>query len=142
MERDKILARWALSPWNSWLKDDAFWRDVFVELWARIPMDAIKKLGRASPELLILPPVFASRAVAVPRAIQKGSHILQLDGRLAARGRAQTLGILAHEFAHLLTVDDLEADRIASGLGFASELRLALANDAPASHPRRQQNAA
>ena len=143
------LKRWAHAPWHCWLKEEKQWLEIFAELWSRLPAPVFETLiGRTRP-LIVLPPVQQSRIVRITESLPVGAHILQLDTQLLQRPRPETLGILAHELAHIYIAatgdmisvedltNDLKADSLARQWGFEAELTQALCSDFDSAHPRR-----
>lgn len=141
--KTSLIRKWAHAPWHSWLKEHRPWLDLFAELWARLPSDAVQELVASPRELIVLPPVNFGRVVRIAAPLLTGAFILQLDERLLERPRAEALAILAHELAHLCTAidddelqNDLRADQLAAAWGFKQGLVEALGRDLETEHPR------
>jgi hypothetical protein len=141
-----LIKRWAHAPWHAWLKDEPEWLDLLAEVFARIPEDAMRQLTNPLRPLVLLPPVQMGRVVRLKGHFLLGASILQLDEKLLKRPRNETLGIIAHELAHLCvpaenTADhnDTAADALARAWGFSAELYAALAEDLEEAHPRVQE---
>lgn len=141
--KEALIRRWAHAPWHCWIKEQPRWVDIFAELWARLPEDAVKQLVSAGRELIVLPPPNQARVVRVMAPLLTGASIVQLDAQLLNRPRDEVVAILAHEFAHLCTMiaedelkNDLAADHLVRVWGFENELRQALARDLEGDHPR------
>jgi hypothetical protein len=141
--KHSLIRRWAHAPWHAWIKDEPQWLDIFAELWTRLPEAPLKTLLTSTRPLIILPPVHFGRVVRIKGPLLLGASILQLDDRLLERPREQTLGILAHELAHLCVpasdnelTNDLLADRLVRSWGLGPELLQALNMDLDAQHPR------
>lgn len=141
--KEQLLRRWAHAPWHSWLKEEPQWAGLFAELLSRLPESALRRLIFLARPLVVLPPVCFGRVVRLNQPFLVGANILQLDGALLERSREETLGILAHELAHLCVdaradelENDLAADRLAAEWGFRDELMLALKQDLADDHPR------
>ena len=143
--KESLIRHWANSAPHAWLKENPVWVDIFADLLSRLPAKALQKLLGSARPLIVLPPVYFGRVVRLTAALPAGANILQLDDRLLERPKEEAVGILAHELAHLCVPtaphadelkNDLEADQVAVGWGFRTELVQALSRDLSLDHPR------
>src|SRR4051812_7364394 len=99
--KESLIRRWAHAPWHSWIKTEPQWLEIFAELLQKMPEASLRKLSSGVRPLVVLPPVEMGRVVRIKGPLLGGAVLLQLDANLLQRGRAEALGILAHELAHL-----------------------------------------